>query len=134
MVVMIEMRSYVLNLVPVKRRAKATYQAGRVMMYTPAETQREEKLVAAAYDGPCYDGPVRLEVHVYRALPQSRPKRITTEPDTIKPDIDNVIKAVMDGLNGVAYHDDAQVVDVRAIKHDRTRKQGDSIRFLVEPA
>ena len=28
------------------------------------------------------------------------------------PDIDNVLKAVMDALNGVAYEDDKQVVEV----------------------
>lgn len=62
-----------------------------------------------------------------------QPKRIERERDTTKPDIDNVLKAVLDALNGVAYKDDSQVVEVRVVKHDRTRKQGDSIRFEVEP-
>lgn len=44
-----------------------------------------------------------------------------------------MIKAVMDALNGVAYKDDRQVVEVHAVKHDKTRKAGDSIRFSVEP-
>ena len=35
---------------------------------------------------------------------------------TTKPDIDNVIKAVLDGLNGVAYADDSQVVALSASK------------------
>ena len=43
------------------------------------------------------------------------------------------LKAVLDALNGVAYRDDSQVVEVRVVKHDRTRKHGDSIRFEVEP-
>lgn len=33
-----------------------------------------------------------------------------------KPDIDNIQKAVLDGLNGVAYDDDSQVVDVHCRK------------------
>ena len=33
-----------------------------------------------------------------------------------KPDIDNVIKVVCDALNGVAYHDDTQVVMVNVKK------------------
>ena len=35
---------------------------------------------------------------------------------TGKPDIDNIIKAVLDGLNGVAFKDDAQVVFISAQK------------------
>ena len=33
-----------------------------------------------------------------------------------KPDADNIIKAVLDALNGVAYEDDKQVVSVRCTK------------------
>ena len=35
---------------------------------------------------------------------------------TKKPDIDNIVKSVMDALNGVAWHDDAQVVSILARK------------------
>ena len=35
---------------------------------------------------------------------------------TKKPDIDNCLKAVMDGLNKVAYEDDKQVVENHIIK------------------
>lgn len=33
-----------------------------------------------------------------------------------KPDIDNVVKAVCDALNGIAYHDDAQVASIQIVK------------------
>ena len=33
-----------------------------------------------------------------------------------KPDIDNIIKSIQDGLNGVAYDDDCQVVSITANK------------------
>lgn len=33
-----------------------------------------------------------------------------------KPDVDNVLKAVLDALNGVAYKDDSRVVHVAASK------------------
>lgn len=33
-----------------------------------------------------------------------------------KPDIDNLIKSVQDGLNGIVYHDDNQIANVSATK------------------
>ena len=33
-----------------------------------------------------------------------------------KPDVDNIVKVVADALNGVAYHDDTQIVSVSAKK------------------
>ena len=33
------------------------------------------------------------------------------------PDIDNLIKAVLDGINGVAFEDDRQVVELACTKH-----------------
>ena len=35
---------------------------------------------------------------------------------TKKPDVDNIAKSVMDGMNGVAYNDDAQVTDLYVCK------------------
>ena len=35
---------------------------------------------------------------------------------TKKPDCDNVIKAILDSLNQIAYHDDTQVVDLQIRK------------------
>ena len=127
------MNSYVANLIPNKRRPRVTHRGGFAKIYTPAETVLEEKVIASVYKGELYTCPVRLIVHTYKALPKSRPKRIERERDTSTPDIDNIIKAIMDALNGVAYKDDRQVVEVHAIKHDKTRKAGDSIRFSVEP-
>jgi len=34
----------------------------------------------------------------------------------LRSDIDNLIKTVLDGLNGVAWEDDTQVVKVEAVK------------------
>ena len=56
-----------------------------------------------------------------RQLPKSTPKRVLSEPDTHKPDADNIAKIVLDALNGVAWLDDAQVTSLTVVKLDRTR-------------
>ncbi len=121
------------NLVPIKRRPRIATKGGHPHAYTPTATLEEEAIVRSAYRGKKHQGAVRLTLHIFRALPKSRPKRVERERDLAKPDIDNVLKAVMDALNEVAYDDDAQVCEVHVYKHDRTRKAGDSIRFCVEP-
>ena len=40
---------------------------------------------------------------------------------TKKPDIDNIVKAVLDALNEVAYRDDTQVVELQVRKQDSER-------------
>jgi len=126
------MRTYVLNRVPIKRRPRFAMRGGHPCAYTDARTEADEAAVKRSYRGPKFDGPVCVRIDIYRALPASRPRRVDAEADTFKPDADNVAKAVLDGLNGAAYDDDAQVVELHVIKHPRTRKPGDSIRYSVE--
>ena len=101
-------------------------KGGRV--YTPKETSEYEKAAALAYKsgsgGRYFDKlvPVRIAVTAYYGIPESaglrkRERMMDGEvKPQKKPDLDNVIKIVMDALNGVAYHDDAQVVSVEARK------------------
>lgn len=78
--------------------------------------------------------PYSVSIDIYRVLPSSRPKRVLSEPDTFKPDIDNVAKLVMDALNGVAYQDDSQVISLRVNKWSRTRyATNDSMVIRVNP-
>jgi crossover junction endodeoxyribonuclease RusA len=45
------------------------------------------------------------------------PKSVKREAPWVKPDLDKLIRAVLDGLSGVAYEDDCQVVTITAHKH-----------------
>lgn len=60
-------------------------------------------------------GAVRMEVVAYYAIPASAPKykqRAMAEGvirPTVKPDADNVAKAIKDALNKTAYRDDSQI-------------------------
>jgi len=66
---------------------------------------------AAAMDGRApLEGPLALEVTVYRLRPKSAPKRVTL-PIT-KPDCSNYLKLLEDACNALVWRDDAQLVDV----------------------
>lgn len=124
--------SYVANLIPVKRRPRIATKGRHAHAYTPTATLEEEAIVGACYRGEKYTGAVRLTLHIFKALPKRTPKNIQRERNLSTPDADNVLKAVMDALNGIAYDDDSQVCEIHVYKHDKTRRAGDSIRFSVE--
>lgn len=103
--------------------------------YKSDADKRWERRVRNAWpDGaPRFHGPVSVRIDVFRALPKGAPKRVDSEPDTHRPDADNVAKGVLDALNGVAWDDDAQVVDLYVVKHDRTHRERDLTVVTVAP-
>lgn len=122
------MISFVLDGDPVpKGRARFAKRGANVVAFTPAKTKNYEMLVShagwVAMNGqPAILGPVELHVDVVLAIPPSRTKKDTREAlagrrkPTARPDLDNFLKAVLDGLNGIAFKDDAQVVQIVAGK------------------
>lgn len=100
--------------------------------YTPKGTRDYRKLVRNAFiasGGSKLSGPLDVRIDVYRELPKGRPKRVTSEPDTFKPDVDNIAKNVLDALNGIAWDDDSQVVELIVRKYPRSREPE---RIVVE--
>lgn len=94
--------------------------------FTPEKTREYEALIGRCYEeagGELLSGYVGVFIRAYYKIPKnfSKEKRGFIErgllKPAVKPDIDNVIKAILDGLNGRAYHDDNQVVYVSAEKH-----------------
>lgn len=95
-------------------------------MYTPTKTASFEKRVANAWiDAYGYtklSGAVTIGINFYYEVPKTDSKKLRQAKidkkinPTKKPDIDNLIKSVLDGLNGVAYLDDCQVVAIIAYK------------------
>lgn len=92
-----------------------------VQVYTPKETLAYERRIADEYiraGGEQLDSPVVITVVQQFMIPKAATKadrkamlELHLVPNC-KPDIDNVLKAVLDGLNGIAYIDDTQVVAV----------------------
>ena len=95
--------------------------------YTPKTTRDYEGAIREAFENAPerppepFSGPIAVCIMTYRQLPKSTPKSVTSEPDTHKPDVDNVAKIVLDALNGVAWLDDAQVTSLTVVKLDRAR-------------
>lgn len=67
--------------------------------------------------------PIRLEVDVYLMPPKkyhTKPKQTLIASGelrpTTKPDIENLLKGIMDGMTGIIYRDDSLVVELVARK------------------
>lgn len=67
----------------------------------------------------CSEMPISLVIRSYFQRPERlmwKKKQMVRVIHAQKPDADNVAKAVLDALNGVAWKDDGQVWDLRSIK------------------
>lgn len=92
--------------------------------YIPQATREYRDVILDKYQAmhfPKFSGPISVWIDVFRTIPKSRPKSVIHEPDTFKPDADNIAKSVLDALNGTAYDDDSQVCVLFVKKHDRAR-------------
>lgn len=85
---------------------------------TPPQTveyEKKVKEVAQAVMGtrPPFDEPAKVYVKALMPIPKSwsKKKRMAAvgTPHLNKPDVDNLLKAVMDAMNGVVYVDDSVV-------------------------
>ena len=101
---------------------KARPRVTRWGAYTPQKTVDYENKIKAAYGGRFYEGYLQIDVKAYFKIPKSTSKKKKEsmlmgqiKPDK-KPDIDNVLKIVLDSLNKVAYKDDAQVITASITK------------------
>ena len=93
---------------------------------TPAKTVNYETLVKEmwyyTHKDKRLEGALCARVTAYFAIPKSASKakkeRMTTGATrpVKRPDIDNLIKSVLDALNEIAYKDDSQVVQLFAEK------------------
>ena len=110
-----------------KGRARAFIRQGRVAHYTPNKTRDYETsirlaAISAMRGAKPFVGAVSLIVLAYIDIPASwskKNKRAATEgliKPTSRPDLDNIVKSIKDGLNGICYRDDAQVCLIEASK------------------
>ena len=112
-----------------KARARTFYNArlGRSQSVTPEKTVLYENFVKNCFLEQCehkfFDKePLKMNIWAFFPIPKSTTKKdkaLMVEwklHPTKKPDADNIAKVICDALNGVAYGDDTQVVDLNIRK------------------
>ncbi len=132
--------------VPGVARGKGRPRIGKVgphaRMFTDAQTAAYENLVALAarqalHGAAPFAEPVKVSA-IVRIVPaasaskKARAAMLAGEmPPGKKPDLDNVLKAVLDGCNGIAFVDDALIVQIAAVKRYATEP---GVDITIKPA
>ncbi len=111
-----------------KGRPRFSTVAGHVKTRTPDQTVVYENLIKTEFLSQCKgakfpdDAALDIRILTYHTIPASASKKKKAMMlahlirPTKKPDWDNIGKVVADSLNGVAYRDDAQIVDAQVRK------------------
>ena len=106
-----------------KQRPRVCRINGRSITYTPKQTVTYENQIKSIYSKVAnfkFERHVPLEVAILAlfAPPKSISQKVRAFMlggeilPTKRPDGDNVIKVVLDALNGVAFHDDGQICKI----------------------
>lgn len=116
-------------IIPGDPQGKARPRFANGHAYTPEKTREYEQLIAlmywtsaAKYTFPA-DTPLSAKIVVHKRIAKSATKAKReqmlngTERPMTKPDADNIAKCILDALNGVAYPDDRQIVDLSVTKY-----------------
>jgi Holliday junction resolvase RusA-like endonuclease len=110
-----------------KGRPRFAKRGNYVQTYTPVKTKSyedEARLLAtkAKGSGSTLEGSVSVFIYISFSVPQSYSKRkreacLSGETKhTKKPDLDNVAKAIIDGMNGIIFKDDSQIINLHVTK------------------
>ena len=121
------MISFTIEGVPVPKGRPRFTRSGHT--YTPDTTRKYEALVTARAKEAMIGkrkiekpNAVRVDILAIFPVPSSWSKKRRTaalqgvEHRVSKPDLDNVQKAILDGMNGIVFEDDSQVIDSRTRK------------------
>ena len=107
-----------------------------VQTYTDSKTREFEAVVAEASSKAMGESdPLRTPLKVFLQFTMPIPASVTKkrlksildgmEVHTKKPDLDNLIKATLDGMSGIVFDNDSQIVNISATKKYGTHPQTD---------
>ena len=110
-----------------KQRARYAKRGSYVTAYTPEKTRTYEALIKDAAkqamgSSEPLETPVTLYLYIRVPITKSCTKKRLeaiqngSEKPIKKPDASNILKSVEDGMNGVVYKDDSQIVNIHVTK------------------
>jgi len=88
---------------------------GRMIHSRATELATWRALIAlAAKQAGCT--PIDSPIIISMKFRLKRPKTVKRDHPTVPPDLDKLVRGVLDGLTNTAYADDSQVIDIKASK------------------
>lgn len=133
--------------VPGKPMGKARPRVTRRgFAYTPAPTVSYENLVKMCFaevaeksKWKVTDEEIYISISAFFEIPKSTSKKARSEMaqglinPTKKPDWDNIGKIICDALNGIAYHDDSQIICAKVKKIYAENEPYTEVIIAVQP-
>jgi Holliday junction resolvase RusA-like endonuclease len=110
-----------------KQRARYVKRGNFVQAYTPEKTRTYETLIRDAAieamgTSEPLETPVTLYLYIRVPIPKSYSKKKLEaclngmDQPIKKPDASNILKSVEDGMNGIVYTDDSQIINLHVTK------------------
>ena len=110
-----------------KQRARYVKRGNFVSTYTPEKTRTYETLIRDAAieamgTSEPLETPVTLYLYIRVPIPKSYSKKKLEaclngmDQPIKKPDASNILKSVEDGMNGIVYKDDSQIINLHVTK------------------
>ena len=110
-----------------KQRARYVKRGNFVSTYTPEKTRTYETLIRDAATEAMgtsepLETPVTLYLYIRVPIPKSYSKKKLEaclngmDQPIKKPDASNILKSVEDGMNGIVYKDDSQIINLHVTK------------------
>ena len=84
---------------------------------------QEEIKRTCKYTGPIIETPLQVKAIFFFV----RPKSVKRNYPSVKPDLDNLSKSLMDALEGVIFKNDAQIIDMKL-----TKRYAEKAKIIVE--
>ena len=104
------------------------------VVYTPTRTKDYESLVEQYFllkypRFKALEGRIKVNIIAYFSIPKATKKSDINEmldnniSPTKKPDIDNIVKIILDAMNGIAFKDDTQITKLNVEKTYSTQEK-----------
>ncbi len=100
------MRAFVVKGRPIITSSTKGLKAWRNLVALTAQAKAPQELI---------EGPLHIDLDFKLPKPKAEPKRKRTWPSR-RPDLDKLIRAILDALTGIVFRDDSQVIGIYAAK------------------